>query len=403
MVEIELSAIPDTDVDVQVLASLLADFGSKYGVRAKFHTMTWGNAWNDLVAFASHGKGPDLSHIGGTWVSSLAIMNALRPFTSREVEEMGGAEAFLPPTWQSSLLSGDRRIWSVPWTGHVHVICYRKDLLRQAGVDEETAFGSIQALLETVRALRRSSLEIPFLIPFIPPPYSDLIHLAASWVCESGGDYIDAEGRKVLFNTPQSLVGLKAWLETHREVPDTYYHLSFPEVSTLFNQGRAAAIVSDNRYAASIFLGGAERIVKDNFGAALLSGIPWFGGGSFVIWKHTQGYPEREQAAVQLVKYLTGKEAQFRWAREVRSMPARLEVLDELYPPGSPLGLFNQAASSGKSYYPVPLWRRLEYQIAQALSVCLREARENPAMDSDTILHTYLDPLAERLNLTLKV
>src|SRR5512138_2044246 len=123
MVEIELSTIPDAEIDLQVMKALLEEFSQQNGVKVRLDTMTWGTAWTDFVTIASHGKGPDLSHIGGTWVSSLAIMNALRPFSPTDIEEMGGDKAFLSPTWQSGLLYGDSRVWSIPWTGYTYVVC----------------------------------------------------------------------------------------------------------------------------------------------------------------------------------------------------------------------------------------------------------------------------------------
>ena len=122
-----------------------------------------------------------------------------------------------------------------------------------------------------------------------------------------------------------------------------------------------------------------------------------------MIWRHTQGYPERARAAVQLVSYLTGKAAELRWGREVRSLPARVEALQELYPPESPLhAAFTRASERGRAYPAAPLWRRLEYQIAQELSACLaKRVRTRPGMQT-AILHEQLDPLVERLNLTLR-
>ncbi len=65
MIEIELSTIPDAEMDVQVMKSQLAEFGKRTGIQVKLTSLTWGTAWNDFVTFTSHGKGPDLSHIGG--------------------------------------------------------------------------------------------------------------------------------------------------------------------------------------------------------------------------------------------------------------------------------------------------------------------------------------------------
>ena len=405
MTEIELSAIPDADIDLQVMKSLLAQFGERTGVKVKLDTMTWGTAWTDFITVASHGKGPDVSHIGGTWVSSLAIMNALRPFSPQEVSLMGGDKAFLVPTWQSSILYGDDRVWAIPWTGYTYVVCYRKDLLGEAGIDGSTAFGSIEALSATVQKLAQSNLEIPWLIPSAPAPYSDLVHLAASWIWEAGGDYvrIDETGEEIVFNSPQAMRGLRAWLELYRYNPKAYAMLNQFDSSNLFARGKAAVVVADNRFASTALWGGTNDIVKTNVGFAPLTSQPWYGGASLVIWRHTQGYPDKERAAVELVRFLTGKEAEERWGREVHSLPARKEVLEEIYPTGSPLNhTFTQASEKGRTYPAAPLWRRLEYQIAQGLNQCLQEVRDQGARDIETILHEHMDPLAERLNLTLK-
>jgi ABC-type glycerol-3-phosphate transport system substrate-binding protein len=332
-------------------------------------------------------------------------MNALRPFTRVDIEGMGGEKAFLAPTWHSGLLYGDERVWAIPWTGYTYVVCFRKDLLEQLGIDGETAFGTIESMASTVQKLEQSHFDIPWLMPSAPSPYSDLVHMAASWIWEAGGDYIriDESGEEIVFNSPEALRGLKAWLELYRVIPQAYASLNQFESSDLFARGRAAAVVADNRFASSVLSGGAEEIVQKNLGVAPLTSVPWYGGGSFVIWRHTQGYPERERAAVQLVKFLTDKAAELRWAKEVHSLPARVEVLLELYPSESPLNhAFTRASVWGRTYPAVPLWRRLEYQIAQGLNLCLHEARENPSMDLDKILHDQLDPLVGRLNLTLK-
>ncbi len=286
------------------------------------------------------------------------------------------------------------------------MVCYRKDLLGELGIDGETAFGTIESLAATVDKLEHSHLEIPWIIPSSPSPYSDLVHMAASWIWEAGGDYIhiDPSGEEIVFNSPQAIKGLKAWLGLYRSIPSAYASLNQFDSSNLFARGRAATVVADNRFASSVYMGSVNGEVRQALGVAPLTSVPWYGGGSLVIWRHTQGYPERERAAVQLISFLTGKAAEIRWGKEVHSLPARVDVVQELYPQGNPLHrAFTKASESGRAYPAVPLWRRLEYQIAQGLHQCLQQTRENPSKDIETILHEQLDPLAERLNLTLKV
>jgi len=97
MTDIEFSIIPDSDQDGEVIRRLVEDFRAKSQINVHVHGMTWGEAWPVLLTTASQGKGPDVSHIGSTWVSSLVIMNALRPFSAMEVAATGGAQAFVAP------------------------------------------------------------------------------------------------------------------------------------------------------------------------------------------------------------------------------------------------------------------------------------------------------------------
>lgn len=405
MIEIQMSCIPDAEVDYQTLSDLAGQFERQSGIRVHLYRMTWGTAWTDFLTIASHGRGPDLSHLGGSWVSSLATMNALRFFRPAEVEAMGGAEAFSRPTWASTRLAGDERVWAIPWTGYLYIICYHPDLLEAAGVDAAQAFGTRHALAAATERLARAGLEIPLIVPYVPPPYTDLVHMAASFVWSAGGDFVDAEGKRVLLDQPAVLEGMKNWLDFYRLMPPAYFHLAQEESLTLFLQRRAAMLVADNRFVVTNLIRGRGRgeNAAPAIGFANLSETPWMGGGNFVIWQHAQGYPDRERAAVEFVQFLSSKDAHLLWAERVNSMPARLDALQEIYPPGHPLErTVTQAVQHGRDYLNVPLWRRLEFQIAQALGGLLNEAQENRGVDSASLLEKHLFPLAERLNLTLR-
>ncbi len=402
MSNVELSTIPDSDLDIETLQGLVKNFGEQHDVDVSLKTMTWGMAWAELLNFASHGKGSDVSHLGDTWVSSLATMNALRPFQPDEIEAVGGSKKFIPAVWESAMLFDDEHVWSLPWTGYMYVVCYRKDLLTQIGIDESKAFGTLESFSETVAKLTNSTLDIPWLHPYVPPPYSDLVHIAASWVWSMGGDFIDKEGSQVVFDSPETLKGLKYWLDIYRNVPEMFKSLDWSQSVQLFTQGRAAAVVTDIRTASSFFDGRGSQQMRDNLGVATLTDVPWLGGGSYVIWQHTLGHPEREQAAVELVKYLVSYEAEVAWCRSVHSMPARVDTIETIYPAGNPLReVVSLAIQEGRAYHNVPLWRRVEFQLAQELGACVHEARENLETPLESILERRLVPLAKRLNLTL--
>ncbi len=402
MIEITLSYILSSPHDERVLGELLDEFGAQHGVKVHVKTMTWGMAWAELFTIASNGDGADVSHIGGTWVSSLAKMNALRAFKPAEIAGMGTPMPFMEPTWQGTRLFEDERIWSIPWTGWIYVVCYRKDLLEKAGIDSSKAFGTIQALSETLSSLKNSSLEIPWVSPAIPEPYTDFLHIAASWVWAAGGDFIDSSGTKVAFDSPQAIQGLIGWLDAFRAVPAEYRRLPVFEAHQLFLEGRAAALLTDIYVANAIVNNKNIPLVNENLGVASLTDIPWAGGGCFVIWEHTRGHYERERASLDLIKFLASKDANVSWHNRAGHMPARVDALEECYPEGNPLhDAVMLAAHKGRVYHNVALWRRIEYQVSRELSIVVQEANDNPSADSGDILREHMGQLAKRLNLTL--
>jgi multiple sugar transport system substrate-binding protein len=402
MVEITFSYIHDFEHDEQIWAGFMEEFCEKHGVKVHLKGMIWDAAWADLFSYTSLGHSPHVSHVGNTWISSLVRMNALRPFKPEEIAAMGGAQGFMSPNWEMGILSGDKRVWAIPWTGWIHVICYRKDLLEQVGIDPEGAFGTIGAAKTTIERLVGSSLEIPWLNAQLPNSYRDLLHIAASWVWAAGGDFIDKDGMKALFNSPQSIDGLKHWLDMYRAVPEAYKKLSLKETFDLFAEGRVAAVLADI-HGANIFMDmQTNPVVRDNLGVASVTDVPWTGGGSLVIWDDLRGNPAQEHAAVELVKFLSSKEINLRYRREAGGMPSRMDALNEIYPPGNPAReAVMLAATKGRIYYNMPIWRRIEYQLSEQMRAAVVDATENLSADSASILCAYLDPLAHRLSITL--
>ena len=402
MVEIEFSYIEDFDKDGSIWAELMDEFKAQHDIQVRLRPMAWDTAWADLFSYTTFGNGPQVSHVGNTWVSSLVRMHALRPFKSDEIIDMGGSAAFMAPNWQTGLLPGDKRVWAIPWTAWSYVICYRKDLLSQVGIDPHNAFGTAEAARKTIECLVNSHLEIPWLNTQIPMNYRCLLHIAASWIWAAGGDIIDRDGTKSLFNSPQAITGLKDWLETYRAVPDQYKKLSQEETFELFREGRAAAVLANIRGTNSFMVSPASSIVQENLGVATVTGTPWTGGGSFVIWDDLRTNPDKERAAVKLVKFLSSKETHLYYSRQAGSTPSLIEALNEIYPAGNPArDAIMQTARDGRSYYNMPIWRRIEYQLYEEIGSAVADATEHMTADLGDILHKHLDPLAARLNITL--
>lgn len=400
MTTIEFSLIPDAETDYQAVSQLMADFKRETGVDVRLKRMEWDNAWPQLISIATQGQGADISHVGSTWVSSLMTMNALRAIPNHLVNKIGGAQSFVHSTWTNVVAEDDRLVYGIPLSAYVYIVAYRKDLLQQAGLNLVTAFATPAALEESVNRLEAlNATECAWLMPVVPHPFNDFVHMAASWIWSSGGHILDNRGKQVLFNSPAALAGLRSFLTLLRHVPDSDY-LGADECMNALLEGTASAVITDARALNAAVQQKVPNVEK--IGAASLMSIPWSGGGSLVIWRHTHGYPDRLEAAYKLTEFMARKQTMMDFANTCYTLPSRTDALDELFPPDHVLRpVMLQLISTGRSYRPIALWHRIEHQFGGELGLVAKQVMSDHSLDLDATLREAMDSLAYRLNLTL--
>ena len=400
MTTIEFSLIPDAEADYQTMVQLMSTFKRETGIDVQLKRMEWGDAWPQLIGIATQGHGAEISHVGSTWVSSLMTMNALRPIPAHVISKIGGDQIFVHSTWSNVVAEDDRHVYGIPLSAYVYIVAYRKDLLQKAELNGSTAFATPRALEESVKRLETlKATEHAWLMPIIPHPFNDLVHMAASWIWSSGGHMMDNRGKQVLFNSPAALAGLKSFLKLLRHVPDTDY-LGADECMDALVKGKAAAIITDARALIVAIQNKTPGI--ENIGAASLMSIPWSGGGSIVIWRHTYGYPDRLEASYKLAEFLVRKQTMLELADSSHILPSRTDALDELFPPDHVLRpVMLQLISTGRSYRPIALWHRIEHQFGVELGTVAKQIMKDPTLDSDAAVTEAMNSFADRLNLTL--
>ncbi|MCA1953688.1 MAG: extracellular solute-binding protein [Anaerolinea sp.] len=372
-------------------------FSKATGITVHIRTVPWATGWTEMVSFALHGHAPDVSHIGATWVSSLVAMNALRPFRRSEIEALGGETAFLPASWQSTQSTAIPGTWALPWTSYTFVICYRRDLLAKAGVQEQQAFSSAANLDQTIQQLINAGIPNPWLMRS-GSRHVNTLHQIAAWVWGAGGDFVTAEENPA-FLRPQTIAGLKAYYQLGRFLTPETRGLEDEQVMNLFRQGQAAMIITGVDQPYSYLRGNATPEVIENLGVAPLPGIPWVGGDNLVIWRQTQDSPEREHAAVALASMLAGHDMQRQFNFNFGG-PTRLDAFPFLPYAGSPITTtIEQALRKGRSHIPMKLWGRVENELTTALhsiwkQIFAGETEENAILN-------VLTPLDRRMRLLL--
>jgi ABC-type glycerol-3-phosphate transport system substrate-binding protein len=397
MTTIEFSLIPDADLDYQTFEHLMSAFQRETGIEVHLKRMEWNTAWSQLIGIATSGHGADISHVGSTWVSSLMTMNAIIPLHRNLIARIGGEQAFVHSAWSNVTAEVDRNTYGIPVSAYLYIVAYRKDLLEKIGLDAASAFATPQAFELTIQKLEAlKATENAWLMPITSSPFSDFVHMAASWIWSSGGHLMDNRGNQVVFDSPAALTGIKAFFSLIRRVPNTDY-LGADECMNALLSGKTSAIVTDPHSFLSALQNNPQGM--QNIGAASLMSIPWSGGSSVVIWRSTQGYPDKLEACNKLADFLARKSTMLELAREASILPSRTDALDELFPADHPIrAAMLQLISTGRSYRPIALWHRIEHQIGIELGVIARELLQNPNADLDSLVTRNMNSLAERLN-----
>ena len=114
MREITLSVMYHNDQATDLLSSLLDHFENQNHIKVNLKTLTWNEAWSELIKMVLYHDGPDVSEIGNTWVNDFARMAGTPYGLRRSVLDSPLGTPCTPPPW-GWLASVDMREGKINW------------------------------------------------------------------------------------------------------------------------------------------------------------------------------------------------------------------------------------------------------------------------------------------------
>lgn len=124
----------------EVVAKLIPEFERRHpGIRIELQQLPWTAAHEKLLTAFAGDALPDVCAIGNTWIPEFALIGALSPLDARIARGPGAAQSVDPEdyfagAWDSGVVEG--HVYAVPWYVETRLPFYRRDLLRQAGIDQ---------------------------------------------------------------------------------------------------------------------------------------------------------------------------------------------------------------------------------------------------------------------------
>jgi multiple sugar transport system substrate-binding protein len=389
MKEVRFSVCNEPD-DVQATLKL---FNQKHlsATQVQLHWVPWDHQKQELTAMALYGKGVDVSQVGGPVVSDLIAMNALRPFSSEEINSLGGSEAFSPIVWHNSRRTSDGLVYAVPWVLDSRAIFYWRDMLETAKVDEHTAFSSFERMEDTFECLQKNGVTSPWALALSGGP---LIQPACTWIWGAGGDIADEKDLLILH--PKSLLGLRRFFGLYRYMPVMDQPLDFDFTYFELFAKRQVAVTMGSLAPFIAIKNSLSQDLQTKLGVALAPGPLFVGSSSLAIWKGNRD----AGAAMDLVRYLLGEEAQQDYCYRGGYLPVRLSVLEKnLYSTDSHLSVFAESALKGRTFTDMKLSGLFEDLLSAAVKRIWLKIIATPGLDLDGTIQQELEPIVRRASL----
>lgn len=394
MNKLTLSIMHISPEALDTLNRLLDQFRSEHRIEVDLLELDWSSARDTFSRVAVYQQGPDISEIGSTWLPDYASMNSLLPIFPKDLPDTINRNNYNASAWQSAHLYGDNTLWSIPWLEDTMIIFYRADILKEAGVNIEEAFSTVDALDEAAARLSNFGVSIPFLIPTAYNKFVAL-HTLASWVWTAGGAFTSEDGSQMYFADAKALAGMRKYLHLlHYISPEGRELLLKPvAVEELLRRDKVAMTFGTLRWPDNSF----PAADREKWRPAVSPGIPFAGGSHLVVWRHTRNLA----AAIRLLQFLTRPEIIADYAfGAAKALPAHKEAQALVKDDNPAWKVMMDSASKGRTYGPVRLWGIIETRLLNMLPVVVNAYLENPEIHIDQLLEEHVVDLAKRLNLT---
>jgi multiple sugar transport system substrate-binding protein len=319
------------------------------------------------TSFLSGAAGYDIVYCDVIWTPKFAAAGWLLDLTDRLSEK--DREEFLAADLMAGYYEG--RLYRIPAFSDAGVLYYRKDLI---GRPPET-FEEVEALSREFSSPERWG----FL--WQGKQYEGLVTVFLEILWGYGGDWIDANTRKVLLDGPEANQALEFLRKSVGTIsPPAITTYIEEDTRNLFQNGRAV-FLRNWPYVWTLMKGSPMR-VEDRVGVAPVVHAPGeepastLGGWGFAISRFTQD-PEK---AWQFVEFLTRPEQLTKIQARMGRIPARKNLVPPEFAPilraarmRPPIPEYAQASDILQRWLSAALTRRVEPR--QALDEAARETR----------------------------
>lgn len=213
MREIVLWVLPNNGYEtVRVIQDHLASYLREHpGIKVFAKVRTQGSLWDALFVLIKNPHQrprPDIVQIPSHWTSTLAHLGLLQDLG--ELDPQLDIRRWFLPVRDNCRLEGTSSVYSLPWWMELRALYYRKEALREAGVDS-ASLASWDGFKSACEALAARGFKQPVVNP--NPRESVAMADLAPCVWSRGGDFFSRDGSRSLFQRDDAMKGIMGYFE----------------------------------------------------------------------------------------------------------------------------------------------------------------------------------------------
>ncbi|WP_147680577.1 ABC transporter substrate-binding protein [Actinomyces ruminicola] len=260
----------------------------------------------------------DVISIDNVWVAEFAANQWVVPLPEDDLKN----DDIVESVWQTGLYMD--RLYGMPFATDSSIMFYRKDFLKEAGVEVPTTWDEVKSAIDAVRALPGHEKIGGFGGQFAK--YEGLTCCASEFINTAGGSFYDDEGN-VTINSPEAIAGLQVLIDGFKDgyIPTEALEWKEEDGRNAFESGDLLFYRQwPYQYANNMAALGEEK-----FGVAALPSID---GNDFVptLGGHNCGisaYSKNKATALKFVQWWTSQESE-KYALETQTLAP---ILGSLY------------------------------------------------------------------------
>jgi len=326
-VTLSFSCLNDWHSPSKVGPEVIAEFTHQTGIVVK--TLPYGEELaqrraQHLSWLERHSSTPDVYETDIIELPGIAEhMIDLAPFIGED------AKSYMPAVLKNFILDG--RLVAVPNNTDVGLLFYRTDLLRKHGYSgPPRTWDELGRMASAIQAGERAT-GIKDFWGFVweGAPWEGLTYTALEWQASSGGGHIIEPDGTISVNNPRTIEALKrakGWIGSISPPGVIAYRME--DVLNVWQSGRAA-FMRDWPYA-YLVCNRPDSLIRDKFDVTYLPSGGVGHAGTLGGWQFSVSkYSAHPREAVEFVRYLTSRQAQLRFTRELGWTAVRQDLYDD--------------------------------------------------------------------------